>query len=103
MNPGANPGKALISTALEPVWKYISFSHKPTQIGIDHNLDRARIKKLLTIGLIASIITGVGDFLLGYAEEMAGEGFAASVIAQGFGHESSSPSNKTTLQSIKNV
>ena len=37
-------------------------------IGIDHNLDRARIKKLLTIGLFASILTGIGDFLLGYAE-----------------------------------
>ena len=34
-------------------------------IGIDHNLDRARIKKLLTIGLFASILMGIGDFILG--------------------------------------
>ena len=34
-------------------------------IGIDRNLDRARIKKLLTIGLFASILTGIGDFILG--------------------------------------
>ena len=50
-------------------------------IGIDHNLDRARIKKLLTIGLFASIMTGIGDFLLGYAEELPGVNFAASVMA----------------------
>lgn len=45
-------------------------------IGIDNNLDRARIKKLLTIGLVASIITGVGDFLLGYGENTASDGLA---------------------------
>ena len=50
-------------------------------IGIDHNLDRARIKKLLTIGLFASILTGIGDFLLGYADELPGVNFAASVMA----------------------
>ena len=50
-------------------------------IGIDRNLDRARIKKLLTIGLAASVITGIGDFLLGYAEETAGGSFAASVMS----------------------
>ena len=50
-------------------------------IGIDHNLDRARIKKLLTIGLVASCITGIGDFLLGYAEETARSNFAASVMS----------------------
>lgn len=50
-------------------------------IGINHNLDRARIKKLLAIGLFASIMTGVGDFLLGYAEELPGEIFAARVMA----------------------
>lgn len=33
-------------------------------IGIDHNLDRERIRKLLMIGLYASILTGIGDFLL---------------------------------------
>ena len=50
-------------------------------IGINHNLDRPRIKKLLTIGLFASVLTGIGDFLLGYAESNAGSSFAASVMA----------------------
>lgn len=50
-------------------------------IGINHNLDRARIKKLLSIGLFASILTGIGDFLLGYAEEIPGGNFASSVMA----------------------
>ena len=50
-------------------------------IGINHNLDRPRIKKLLTIGLFASILTGIGDFLLGYAEDAAGVSIAASVMA----------------------
>ena len=50
-------------------------------IGIDHNLHRPRIKKLLTIGLFASILTGIGDFLLGYAENAAGVSFATSVMA----------------------
>ena len=50
-------------------------------IGIDHNLDRARISKLLTIGLFASVLTGIGDFLLGYAESTAGSSLATSVMA----------------------
>ena len=50
-------------------------------IGIERNLDRARIKKLLIIGLVASLITGIGDFLLGYAEESAGGSFASSVMS----------------------
>lgn len=50
-------------------------------IGIDHNLDRQRIRKLLTIGLIASVLTGIGDFLLGYGESTAGGSLAASVMA----------------------
>ena len=50
-------------------------------IGIDHTLDRARIRKLLAIGLFASVLTGIGDFLLGYAESTAGSSFAASVMA----------------------
>ena len=50
-------------------------------IGINHNLDRARIKKLLSIGLFASILTGIGDFLLGYAEEIPGGNFASGVMA----------------------
>ena len=51
------------------------------KIGIDHALDRARIKKLLTIGLFASILTGIGDFLLGYGDSTAASSFAASVMA----------------------
>ena len=50
-------------------------------IGIDHNLDRARIRKLLAIGLFASVLTGIGDFLLGYAESTAGSSLASSVMA----------------------
>ena len=49
-------------------------------IGIDHNLDRARIKKLLTIGLFASILTGIGDFILGYADSTAGGSTLAAMI-----------------------
>ena len=50
-------------------------------IGIDHNLDRSRIRKLLTIGLFASCLTGIGDFLLGFAENTAGVSLATSVMA----------------------
>ena len=50
-------------------------------IGIDHNLDRARIRKLLMIGLFASVLTGIGDFLLGYAESTEGSSLAAGVMA----------------------
>ena len=50
-------------------------------IGINHNLDRPRIKKLLMIGLFASVLTGIGDFLLGYAESTASGSLAASVMA----------------------
>ena len=50
-------------------------------IGIDRNVDRARIRKLLAIGLFASILTGIGDFLLGYAESTAAGSFATSVMA----------------------
>ncbi len=52
-------------------------------IGIDNNLDRPRIKKLLVIGLFASFLTGIGDFMLGYgaAENMENYGLAASVLA----------------------
>ena len=48
-------------------------------IGIDDNLDRARIGKLLAIGLFGCALTGAGDFLLGYAEpaEVAGGAFEA--------------------------
>ena len=50
-------------------------------IGIDYNLDRPRIKKLLTIGLFASILTGVGDFLLGYAEQAPASTVTTSILA----------------------
>lgn len=52
-------------------------------IGIDHNLDRMRIRKLLAIGLFASFLTGIGDFMLGYgaAENMGNYGLAAGVLA----------------------
>lgn len=50
-------------------------------IGIDDNLNRARIRKLLAIGLLASILTGVGDFLLGFAEETPGGSLATRVMA----------------------
>lgn len=50
-------------------------------IGIEHNLDRARIRKLLAIGLFASVLTGIGDFLLGYAESIEVSSLAASVMA----------------------
>ena len=48
-------------------------------IGIDDNLDRPRIRKLLIIGLFGCALTGAGDFLLGYAEpaEVAGGAFEA--------------------------
>ncbi len=51
------------------------------KIGIDTNLDRPRIKKLLLIGLIASVMTGIGDFLIGFGEEPVTSGFAESVLA----------------------
>ena len=50
-------------------------------IGIDDNLNRERICKLLEIGLFASVMTGIGDFLLGYGEEMEADGFAQQLMA----------------------
>ncbi|MBQ3265740.1 MAG: hypothetical protein IJH07_08185 [Ruminococcus sp.] len=50
-------------------------------IGINNNLDRARIKKLLVIGLFASVMTGAGDFLLGFGEEIRGDSLASNVMA----------------------
>lgn len=50
-------------------------------IGINNNLDRPRIKKLLAIGLFASILTGIGDFLLGYAEQTPTSAIATSFMA----------------------
>ncbi|MBQ8995269.1 MAG: hypothetical protein IJ091_05600 [Oscillospiraceae bacterium] len=54
---------------------------KVNTIGIDDNLDRQRIKKLLLIGFISSIVTGIGDFLLGYADEISGTSFASSIMS----------------------
>ena len=49
-------------------------------IGIYDNLNRERIRRLLAIGLFASIITGAGDFLLGYAAEEPAVSFAACIM-----------------------
>ena len=50
-------------------------------IGVNNNLDRARIRKLLLIGLIGSVMTGVGDFLVGYGENTEVHSLAESVLA----------------------
>ena len=50
-------------------------------IGINNNLDRPRIRKLLIIGLIASLMTGAGDFLLGFGEEIRGNTLASNVMS----------------------
>ncbi|MBQ6452083.1 MAG: hypothetical protein IJJ29_09200 [Solobacterium sp.] len=50
-------------------------------IGIVNNLDRLRIRKLLIIGLSASVITGIGDFLLGYADETTGISPASALLS----------------------
>ncbi len=47
----------------------------------DRRLNRETIKKLLITGLIGALVTGVGDFLLGYAEEESASGFAAAIMA----------------------
>ncbi len=48
-------------------------------IGINNNLDRARIRKLLVIGLFSSVMTGAGDFLLGFGEEIRGDSIASII------------------------
>lgn len=50
-------------------------------IGIDNNLDHERIRKLLAIGLFASVLTGIGDFILGYAEQIPAATVATSIMA----------------------
>ena len=54
---------------------------KMNTIGIENNLDRARIRKLLIIGLAASVMTGIGDFLVGYGDETAGTGLAEAIMS----------------------
>lgn len=52
-------------------------------IGIDHNLNRQRIRKLLIFGVIGSVLTGIGDFLLGYGEQVSADtnGLAEMMMA----------------------
>ena len=50
-------------------------------IGINDNLNRERIKKLLTFGVTGAIITGVGDFLLGYGDETSGTNLATNMMS----------------------
>ena len=50
-------------------------------IGIDHNLNRERIRKLLIFGVIGSVLTGIGDFLVGFGEEVPVSGLAESMMA----------------------
>ncbi len=61
--------------------RQIIMTTKMNTIGIDHNLDRDRIKKLLIFGVIGSVLTGAGDFLLGFGEEVETSGFAESIMA----------------------
>lgn len=49
--------------------------------GINNNLNRGRIRKLLVVGLFASVVTGIGDFLLGYAEQLPAATIPTSVMA----------------------
>lgn len=49
--------------------------------GITNNLDRAKIRKLLIMGLVGSVMTGTGDFFLGFGEELQTSNMAASVMA----------------------
>ena len=54
-------------------------------IGIDHNLDCPRIKKLLMIGLFGALLTLIGDCLIGAAKFPDGanliEGYSAIALA----------------------
>lgn len=55
-------------------------------IGIDHNLNRQRIRKLLIFGVIGSVLTGIGDFLVGYGEQVSADtnGLAEMMMANAF-------------------
>ena len=50
---------------------------------MDHPLNRKKIQRLLTLGVIGSVLTGIGDFLLGYGEAAAagGAGLAGVLMA----------------------
>ena len=54
-------------------------------IGIDRDLDRARIRKLLAIGLFGAMLTLIGDLLIGEARFPDGadmiEGYLAIALA----------------------
>ncbi|MBR3227917.1 MAG: hypothetical protein IKF68_05175 [Erysipelotrichaceae bacterium] len=50
-------------------------------IGISDHLDRKRIERLLKIGLLASMITGTGDFLLGYGTDTVSVDLATRLMA----------------------
>ena len=52
-------------------------------IGIDRNLNRERIRKLLIIGVIGSVLTGIGDFLVGYGDQVSADtnGLAEMMMA----------------------
>jgi len=44
------------------------------------NLDRDRIRKLLTVGLVGSVLCGIGDLLLGYGANVPMEGLAGALM-----------------------
>ncbi|MDO4538028.1 MAG: hypothetical protein Q4B54_07685 [Coriobacteriales bacterium] len=50
-------------------------------IGINDNLNRDRIRKLLIIGLFGCLLTGAGDFLLGYGVPAQVDGFWEQIVA----------------------
>ena len=52
-------------------------------IGIDHNLNRERIRKLLAFGVIGSVLTGIGDFLVGYGEQVGTEANGLAEMVMG--------------------
>ena len=51
-------------------------------IGIEHNLDRARIRKLLTIGLFASVLTGIGTMFLSFGNAFMFGGLLATLPSE---------------------
>ena len=51
-------------------------------IGIDNNLDRPRIKKLLVIGLFASFLTGIGTMFLSFGNAFMFGGLLAALPGQ---------------------